>query len=159
MNRIDSIYEEFDKIRSEIEISIEKMKSDLGNMINKIVLYGAGSAGIAFLKYLNDAGIYPVCFADGKPEKQGQFCEGLEIISPENIAARFGADALVIVTINTDGKRYCKSFEEALRIGGHSGVHRRLSEAGCRNVIDYTYFRRCHSLFPVSYTHLTLPTT
>lgn len=59
MNRIDSIYEEFDKIRSEIEISIEKMKSDLGNMINKIVLYGAGSAGIAFLKYLNDAGIYP----------------------------------------------------------------------------------------------------
>ena len=39
MNRIDSIYEEFDKIRSEIEISIEKMKSDLGNMINKIVLY------------------------------------------------------------------------------------------------------------------------
>ena len=30
MNRIDSIYEEFDKIRSEIEISIEKMKSDLG---------------------------------------------------------------------------------------------------------------------------------
>ena len=111
MNRIDSIYEEFDKIRSEIEISIEKMKSDLGNMINKIVLYGAGSAGIAFLKYLNDAGIYPVCFADGKPEKQGQFCEGLEIISPENIAARFGADALVIVTINTDGKRYCKSFE------------------------------------------------
>lgn len=147
MNRIDSIYEEFDKIRSEIEISIEKMKSDLGNMINKIVLYGAGSAGIAFLKYLNDAGIYPVCFADGKPEKQGQFCEGLEIISPEDIAARFGADALVIVTINTDGKRYCKSFEEALRIGGHSGVHRRLSEAGCRNVIDYTYFRRCHSLF------------
>ena len=128
MNRIDSIYEEFDKIRSEIEISIEKMKSDLGNMINKIVLYGAGSAGIAFLKYLNDAGIYPVCFADGKPEKQGQFCEGLEIISPEDIAARFGADALVIVTINTDGKRYCKSFEEALRIGGHSGVHRRAAE-------------------------------
>ena len=59
MNCIDSIYEKFYEIRSDIEISVEKMKSDLGNMINKIVLYGAGSAGIAFLKYLNDAGIYP----------------------------------------------------------------------------------------------------
>ena len=111
MNQDDSIYEEFDKIRSEIEISIEKMKSDLGNMINKIVLYGAGSAGIAFLKYLNDAGIYPVCFADGKPEKQGQFCEGLEIISPEDIAARFGADALVIVTIIPTAKDTAKALK------------------------------------------------
>lgn len=89
MNRIDSIYEEFDKIRSEIEISIEKMKSDLGNMINKIVLYGAGSAGIAFLKYLNDAGIYPVCFADGKPEKRVNSAKGLKLflrrISPHGL--------------------------------------------------------------------------
>ena len=45
---IQSIFEEFYQKKNQIEISIEKMKNDLGNMIDKIVLYGAGSAGIAF---------------------------------------------------------------------------------------------------------------
>jgi len=147
MNCIDNIFEEFAKKRSETEISIEQMKSDIGDMKDKIVLYGAGSAGIAFFKYIEAIGLRPRFFSDGKPEKQGEYCMGVEIISPEDIVKRLGENALVIVTINTDGKRYCKSFEEALRIGGHSGVHTRLKEAGCKNVIDYTYFRRCYGLF------------
>ncbi|MGN1481231.1 FkbM family methyltransferase [Porcipelethomonas sp.] len=147
MNNIDKIYDEFNKIRPDIEISIEQMKSDLNDRFDKIVLYGAGSAGIAFLKYLNCIDIYPAFFADGKPEKWGEKCQGIEIISPEDIISRAGENTLVIVTINTDGKRYCKSFEEALRTGGHTGVHKRLRDAGCKNVVDYTYFRRCHALF------------
>lgn len=147
MNCIDTIFDEFKEIKSDIEISISQMKADLGDMINHIVLYGAGSAGIAFLKYLNDVGIHPLYFADGKQEKWGIECQGLKIISPESIVQLVGENALVIVTINTDGKRYCKSFEETLRIAGHSGVHKLLRDCGCKNVIDYTYFRRCHSLF------------
>jgi len=147
VNCIDKIFNDFEAIRSDIEISIDKMKHELGEFIDHIVLYGAGSAGIAFLKYLNDVDIHPVCFADGKQEKWGTMCEGLNIISPETITEVVGKKALVIVTINTDGKRYCKSFEEALRIDGHCGVHKMLHEYGCDNVIDYTYFRRCHSLF------------
>lgn len=147
MNTIHEIFQEFDKVRTEIEISLERMKQDLGSMKEHIVLYGAGSAGIAFLKYLHDAEIYPKYFADGNPAKWGSFCQGLEIIAPQEIIAREGADALVIVTINTDGKRYCKSFAEALRVGGHGGVHKMLQESGCRNLVDYTYFRRCHELF------------
>lgn len=147
MNCINEIFQEFKKIRPKIEISLERMKQDLGEMIHHIVLYGAGSAGIAFLKYLNDVGIYPKYFADGNPAKWGSFCQGLEIISPQDIIPKEGENALVIVTINTDGKRYCKSFAEALRVGGHTGVHKRLREAGCSNLVDYTYFRRCHELF------------
>ena len=146
MNCIDRIFDEFIKVRSETEISIEQMKDDILKF-DAIVLYGAGSAGIAFLKYLNDINVQPKYFADGKAEKCGEYCQGIEIISPEEIINRCGSNTLVIVTINTDGKRYCKSFEEALRIGGHTGVHRRLREAGCTNVVDYTYFRRCHKLF------------
>lgn len=146
MNCIDRIFDEFIKLRSETEISIEQMKDDILKF-DAIVLYGAGSAGIAFLKYLNDINVQPKYFADGKAEKCGEYCQGIEIISPEEIINRCGSNTLVIVTINTDGKRYCKSFEEALRIGGHTGVHRRLREAGCTNVVDYTYFRRCHKLF------------
>lgn len=147
MNCINEIFQEFKQVRPEIEISLERMKQDLGEMIDHIVLYGAGSAGIAFLKYLNDAGIYPKYFADGNSAKWGSYCQGLEIISPQDIIEREGEDTLVIVTINTDGKRYCKSFAEALRVGGHTGVHSMLREAGCKNLVDYTYFRRCHDLF------------
>lgn len=147
MNKINQIYDEFNDIRSDTEISIEQMKADLGGRFDKIVLYGAGSAGIAFLKYLNDIDIYPSFFADGKQEKWGEKCQGIEIISPEEIIDRAGKNTLVIVTINTDGKKYCKSFEEALRSGGHTGVHKRLEDAGCENIVDYTYFRRCYALF------------
>lgn len=144
---IQSIFEEYYEKKAQIEITIEQMKSDLGNMIDKIVLYGAGSAGIAFLHYLRDVGIQPVYFADGNASKWGTTCEGLLVIDYKDIVKMVGADALVIVTINTDGKKYCKSFEEALRIGGHEGVHKNLREAGCQNVIDYTYFRNCRKLF------------
>lgn len=147
MNVIDQIFDEFNRIRKDIEISKDTMISDLCEMKDHIVLYGAGSAGIAFMKYLNDFGLKVRYFSDGDPNKKGSMCQNIEVISPEEITEKVGENALVIVTINTDGKRYCKSFSEALRIGGHNGVHQRLKQAGCKNVVDYTYFRRCHSLF------------
>lgn len=144
---ISDIFKLYRKKRDINEISISQMKADLGDSINKIVLYGAGSAGIAFLHYLQDVNIFPCFFADGNPEKWGKKCEGITIIDYKEIVERVGKDALVIVTINTDGVKYCKSFEESLRIGGHSGVHKNLKTAGCDKVIDYTYFRRCYKLF------------
>lgn len=144
---IEKLFDEFRQRKSEIEIDREKLNAMLGDMATNIVLYGAGSSGIAFLYYLRDIGINPLYFCDGNALKWGQKCEGLEIISPEEIVDKVGRQALVIVTINTDGKRYCKSFDEALQKGGHTGVHKRLHEAGCKNVIDYTYFRRCFFMF------------
>lgn len=101
---IHAIFEEYQKKKDRIEISIDEMKRDLGSMIDKIVLYGAGSAGIAFLYYLRDAGIYPQCFADGNPARWGTECEGIPVIDYRDIVRTVGDDALVIVTINTDGK-------------------------------------------------------
>lgn len=147
MDTVKSIFSEFEIHKKEIEIPIHHMKKDLEEYTGKIVLYGAGSAGIAFFHYLKDVGINPVFFADGDTEKQGKMCEGLEIISPSEIILRLGKNALVIVTINTDGKNYCKDFKKELLTGGHQGVHQRLKECGCINVIDYTYFRRCYALF------------
>ncbi|ODR46792.1 hypothetical protein BEI59_23890 [Eisenbergiella tayi] len=144
---IDEIFRMFHKRKNSLEWTEESMKKDIQNYLEKIVLYGAGSAGIAFMHYLNDAGIFPVCFSDGDNEKQGEICEGLEIISPESITEKVGIDALVIVTINTDGQNYCRDFKTALLEGGHQGVYKRLHEFGCINVIDYTYFRKCFRLF------------
>jgi len=145
MNNVKDIFNEYKRHSAEIEIPLNQVKQQLAEY--KIVLYGAGSAGIAFLHYLTDAEIFPVFFADGDRDKHGKVCEGLEIIAPEEILTRVGKDALVIVTINTDGKTYCKDFKKELLSGGHQGVHKRLRESGCTNVIDYTYFRRCYQLF------------
>lgn len=147
MNRVSEIFNEYRLHQETIEIPLEQIKKELYPYKNKIVLYGAGSAGIAFLHYLIDAEIFPCYFSDGDREKHGHICEGLEIISPETIVERIGKDALIIVTINTDGKNYCKDFKKELLAGGHQGVYKHLRECGCLNVIDYTYFRRCYQLF------------
>ena len=145
-NPIHEIIEEFHVKREQIEIPLVDVKKELSTYDN-IVLYGAGSAGIAFLHYLLDAGIKPAFFSDGDKAKHGNVVEGLSVLPPAEIVTVAGKNCLVVVTINTDGEHYCKDFKKELRRGGHKGVHRALHQAGCLNVIDYTYFRRCYALF------------
>lgn len=147
MNCVKDIFEEFHKVQNDIEMSIDEMKNVLNKYVGKVCLYGAGSAGIAFLYYLRRIDVEPAYFIDMNSTRWGTKCERVEVIGPKQIEEYVGKDALVIVTINTDGKRYCKSFAEELRRDGHSGVHKMLHELGIENVIDYTFFRRCHELF------------
>lgn len=147
MNVIREIFAEYRQKKDQLNISIDAMKKEIHEFLEKILIYGAGSAGIAFLYDLRKVGIEPLYFVDSDNSKEGTECEGLMVIPPEQILSRTGGDVLVIVCINTDGKRYCKSFAEALRAGGHHGVYRKLRGCGCKNIIDYTYFRRCHTLF------------
>lgn len=147
MNCVKDIFEEFHKVQNDIEMSIDEMKNVLNKYAGKVCLYGAGSAGIAFLYYLRRIDVEPAYFIDMNSKRWGTKCESVEVIGPKQIEEYVGKDALVIVTINTDGKRYCKSFAEELRRDGHSGVHKMLHELGIENVIDYTFFRRCHELF------------
>lgn len=144
---INDIFNEFESVKNKIEISVDEIRLKIQPYLDKIILYGAGSAGIAFLYYLRGIGIYPKYFVDGNPLKHGTIVEGVEVISIQDIEKKVSSEALIIVTINTDGKRYCKSFDEALRLGGHTGVHKSLNDAGYKNIIDYTWFRRCHDLF------------
>lgn len=147
MNTINEIFAEYRKRKGELEVSVVDMKAEIKEYLEKILIYGAGSSGIAFLYDLRKVGIEPLSFVDSDPSKVGTDCEGLTVIAPEEIVSQAGQDSLVVVCINTDGKRYCKSFAEALRVGGHHGVYEKLRGCGCKNIIDYTYFRRCHALF------------
>lgn len=147
MNRINEIFAEYRGKKQQLEVPLAQMQEEIAPFRERILLYGAGSAGIAFLYDLKKQGIEPLYFVDADPAKAGRRCEGLEIIAPDAIVQKAGEDALIIVCINTDGKRYCKSFAEALRVGGHHAVYEKLKRCGCKNVIDYTYFRRCHRLF------------
>ena len=143
---IGEIFARFERECPRLEQTVDELKLALGRY-DGIVLYGAGSSGIALLLALRRAGVEPLCFADGAPKKWGTACMGLEVLPPQELAGRFGANILVLVCINTDGQAYCRSFDEALRDGGHSGVQRRLHECGCANVVDYIALRRCFALF------------
>ncbi len=143
---LEALFQEFNTAFDKSKVSIESLRKNL-SVFSNIILYGAGSAGIAFLHYLRKYDITPSAFIDGDQKKWSTKCEGIDVLSPEGVIKTFGEDILVIVTINTDGKRYCKSFDEALRIGGHTGVHKRLKELGIRNIVDYTFFRNCYELF------------
>lgn len=145
-NTIDSLFERFTQERKDLEQTVDELKAAL-KQYTGVVLYGAGSSGIALLLALQRAGIQPLCFADGAPEKWGTMCMGLEVVSPRELTQKFGPDILVIVCINTDGQAYCRSFDEALRQGGHTGVHKRLHDCGCEHVVDYIALRRCFALF------------
>lgn len=147
MNIINDIFGEYRQRKTELEVSIDEMKTEISAFIHKIMIYGAGSSGIAFLYDLRKIGIEPCYFLDSDETKVGTKCEGVEVIAPGQILEKAAADFLVIVCINTDGKRYCKSFAEALRTGGHHAVYEKLRSCGCKNIVDYTYFRRCRGLF------------
>lgn len=147
MNTIQDIFGEYWKKKEDIELSVDVVRAKLTPFADKILLYGAGSSGIAFLYNLRKIGITPLFFVDSDERKAGILCEDIEVILPQEIPVRVGEDALVIVCINTDGKRYCKSFDEALRVGGHHAVYGKLRDVGCKNIIDYTYFRHCFALF------------
>lgn len=143
---IGQVFSRFERERPQLEQTVDELKQALGRY-DGIVLYGAGSSGLALLLALQRAGIRPLCFADGAPGKWGTVCMGLEVVPPQELTQRFGGNILVLVCINTDGQTYCRSFDEALRQGGHSGVHRRLHDCGCANVADYIALRRCFALF------------
>ncbi len=143
---IGEIFDRFERERPRLEQTVDELKLALSRY-EGVVLYGAGSSGIALLLALRRADIEPLCFADGALEKWGTICMGLEVVPPQALTERFGANILVFVCINTDGHAYCRSFDEALREGGHSGVHRRLHDCGCVNVVDYIALRRCFALF------------
>lgn len=143
---IEEIFARFERERPRLEQTVDELKLTMGGY-DGIVLYGAGSSGIALLLALRRAGVEPLCFADGAPEKWSTVCMGLEVVPPQELAGRFGPNILVLVCINTDGQTYCRSFDEALREGGHSGVHQRLHDCGCDHVVDYIALRRCFALF------------
>lgn len=147
MNVVNEIFSEYRARKNQLEVSVTEMKEEIQEFLDRILIYGAGSSGIAFLYDLRRVGIEPLYFVDSNQDKVGTNCEGLMVISPEDIISQAGGQALIIVCINTDGKRYCKSFAEALRVGGHHGVYEKLRACGCKNIVDYTYFRRCHALF------------
>lgn len=66
-----------------------------------LVFFGAGRLGEIALRDLRKAGRAPVAFADNKAERWGSDLHGIPIVSPQDAAARFGADRVFVITVYT----------------------------------------------------------
>lgn len=97
-----------------------------GPSAKPLVLFGAGQLGRMTLAGLRKVGIEPIAFADNSRRLWNTQVEGIETLSPEEAAARYGAKANFIVTI-----------------WGGSGTERmaereaHLRRLGCQNVIPF----------------------
>ncbi|HEV7699986.1 MAG TPA: FkbM family methyltransferase [Pyrinomonadaceae bacterium] len=98
---IEACASELDDLLAEAPSEAAERMRAVGHAINggPCVLYGAGELGLTVLHKLRAIGIEPVSFADDTPEKQGRIIEGLPVMTPQAAAARFGANAVFIVTI------------------------------------------------------------
>ena len=84
------------------------------NENSPVVLFGAGRLGRKIAQGLIQIGLKPSAFSDNNPDLQGTTILGIPVYSPSDAAARFGKEAVFVVTIwrafaeETIGD--CKSF-------------------------------------------------
>jgi FkbM family methyltransferase len=70
-----------------------------GSAKDSIILFGAGAAGRHALEGMRKAGCEPLAFADNNPRLWNTAVDGLQVLSPDDAAKRFGQTAVFVVTI------------------------------------------------------------
>lgn len=90
----------------------------------RCVLFGAGTLGRRAIELLRETGVEPLGVCDSNPQRWGETLLGLTVLSPQQAAAAFGADAVFFVTIWNDFHWYAQT--EA-----------RLRSLGCTSVSSY----------------------
>ena len=83
----------------------------------KCVIFGAGSMGQRALSALQSMGVRPLTFADNNPILWGKSVDGIPILSPEDAAELFGADAVFFIAIRNENHWYRQTFDQLLRLG------------------------------------------
>jgi FkbM family methyltransferase len=92
----------------------------------QIVLFGSGNLGRKTLQELRIVGIEPIAFSDNNSSLWNQTIEGIPVLSPENSAAKYGADALFVTTI-WNASRKCR----------YPILRQQLTKLGCVNVTSF----------------------
>jgi FkbM family methyltransferase len=109
-----------------------------------IVLFGAGVIGKKALGALRSLDIEPLAFADNNRAIWGQAVDGVQVLSPDEAAERFGRKAAFVVTVWTPGASCPKVF-------------RQLRDLGCAKVIPFfPLLWKCPQAFGSTYC-LDLP--
>lgn len=67
----------------------------------RYVLFGAGRLGRITLAGLRKAGVEPLAFMDNNPKLWNTMIEGLQVLSPQSGAEKFGSKAIFVITVYT----------------------------------------------------------
>ena len=106
-NDLDSV------IGSDWQKSVERRRSEISHRIagrTDVLLFGAGALGKQVRHDLLGLPLTPRVFVDNRPDIWGSEIDGLEVLSPEDAARRFGQKALWLITIYTNSgvKEQCR---------------------------------------------------
>ena len=83
----------------------------------RCVIFGAGTMGRRALASLHSIGVCPLSFADNNPALWGKSVEGIPVLSPEDAAEQFGADALFFIAIRNENHWYRETLEQLKHLG------------------------------------------
>ncbi|HTU51523.1 MAG TPA: FkbM family methyltransferase [Acidobacteriaceae bacterium] len=83
----------------------------------RCVIFGAGTMGQRALSALRSVGVHPLSFADNNPVLWGKSVEGIPILSPEDAAKLFGADAVFFIAIRNENHWYRQTFDQLQHLG------------------------------------------
>jgi FkbM family methyltransferase len=83
-----------------------------------LVLYGAGRLGRRILQALRSAGVEPAAFAeDTRQADEHRVVDGLTVLRPDEVVARFGPAAVAAVTISSPKASYLRIRERLMQRG------------------------------------------
>jgi FkbM family methyltransferase len=128
---LDGLRSQLDELLEEDPLSVRKREVQAFDDLVKphgssLVLFGAGNLGRKALARLREDGLEPVAFSDNNPALWDKSIDGLQVLSPEVVAARFAQQAAFVVTIWRPGI-------------GHrfADTQRQLRDLGCRKVVSF----------------------
>ena len=88
-----------------------------GPLAAKIVLYGAGGLGRKMLAVLRRHAIEPIAYVDNNSARWGGVVDGIPVYAPESAVAKFGQQAVFVVSIASPGHSFEASRRKLLGLG------------------------------------------
>jgi len=118
----DLLKERLDALLAEpVSAAQERARTAFDNEVkgfnNRFVLLGAGNMGRRILARLRQDGIEPLTFADNQRSQWGKNIDGLDVLAPEEAAARYGHDAVFIVTIYNNSHSFPETRSQLSGLG------------------------------------------
>jgi len=113
--------EELNLLLSEdISSVVAREKTDFDRLVSpfekSLVLVGAGNLGRQVLARLRKDGIEPLAFADNNLALQGKSIDGVQVLSRQQAADKYGSSAAFIVTIWNTEHSFIQTFKELVEL-------------------------------------------
>jgi FkbM family methyltransferase len=84
---------------------------------NRVVIFGCGTLGKRAIELLREIGINPLALSDSNSSRWGTDLSGIQVLSPSDAAAEFGANSIFFVTIWNDFHWYIDTLAKLTALG------------------------------------------